>query len=63
MKIDNLIEGMQIISKYSTDRFCVHAEHDQIYCGHVDLPLTDEEKDRMKELGWFNEYDSWSAWV
>ena len=49
MKLVDIIEGMQIIAKYATterDAFCVQAEHDQIYCGSYDLPLTKEEKER-----------------
>ncbi len=63
MKIDNIIEGMQIIAKHSTDRFCVQGEHDTIYCGSSELPLSYEEKSKMKELGWFIEYDSWACYT
>jgi hypothetical protein len=60
VKIKDAIEGMTIIAKYSPDQFCMQAEHDQMYCGSYDLPLTTDEKTRMEELGWFGAEDSWS---
>lgn len=64
MKIGNIIEGMQIVSRHTgASEYCVSAEHDQIWCGAYDLPLTTEEKARMEELGWFEADDSWSAFV
>lgn len=63
MKLANIIEGMQIVAKHSKDQYCVTAEHDQIWCGAYDLPMTEEEKKRMEELGWFEAEDSWSVFV
>jgi hypothetical protein len=62
--LEKIIEGMQIIARHTKpDAYCVQAEHDQIWCGAYDLPLTSEEKSRMEELGWFEAEDSWSAFV
>lgn len=64
MTLGNLLEGMQIVAKYEKPgAYCVSAEHDQIWCGAYDLPLSDEDKKRMEELGWFEAEDSWSALV
>lgn len=63
MKLANIIEGMQIIAKHTKDQYCVQGEHDQIYCGEFDLPLSEEEKKRMSELGWFEDNESWSCYT
>jgi hypothetical protein len=64
MTLDNIIEGMQIVQRHSAPgTYCVAAEHDQIWCGAYDLPLTDDENKRMIELGWFKADDSWSAFI
>ncbi len=64
MTLGKIIEGIQIIARHAqSDDYCVQAEHDQIWCGGYDLPLTDDEKKRMEELGWFEADGSWSAFV
>jgi len=63
MKLKDAIEGMQIIARYTKDEYCMGAEHDIFLCGNADLPLTDEERARMKELGWFTSYGSWSFYT
>lgn len=63
MKILEIIEGMQIIAKHTKDQFCVQAEHDELFCGDSELPLSDEEKARMKELGWMDHDGSWSCFT
>lgn len=64
MKLNDMIEGMQIIAKHvGNDQYCVQAEHDQFWCGGADLPLSDDEKKRMEELGWFLADDSWSCFT
>lgn len=64
MTFGNILEGMQIISKHvDAASYCVQAGHEQIWCGAYDLPLSDDEKKRMEELGWFEAEDSWSAFV
>jgi hypothetical protein len=64
MQIGKIVEGMQIIARHvPADAYCMQAEHDQIWCGAYDLPLTEDEKKRMEDLGWFEAEDSWSAFV
>jgi hypothetical protein len=64
MTLGKMIEGMQIVAKHAgADVYCVQAEHDQIWCGAYDLPLSEEERTRMTELGWFEAEDSWSCFV
>lgn len=62
--IGEVIEGLQLLSKYTgTSSFNIAAEHDEIYV-HVDTEfvLTDEEKKRLKELHW-HWHDSIDSWV
>jgi succinate dehydrogenase flavin-adding protein (antitoxin of CptAB toxin-antitoxin module) len=63
-----LIEALQIIEKYTehahkdNDEF--HAEHDVFFAGHYEstVPqMTDEEKARMEDLGWFEDEESWAT--
>jgi hypothetical protein len=67
MKLAEMIEGMQIIAKHveaeARDQYCVQAEHDQFWCGDYHLPLSEDEKKRMEELGWFKDNDSWSCFT
>jgi len=53
MKIQNIIEGLQIIQKYSEEEYCVNADHDIIYAGDAsETKMPTEEQERLKELGW-----------
>lgn len=63
MKLADAIEGMQIIAKYTQDQYCLQGEHDQVFCGDYNLPLTPEERGRLEELGWFEEAGSWSFYT
>lgn len=44
-----LVEGLQIFAKYDPDGSYA-AEHDIIYVADSNLPITDAEKKRLKEL-------------
>ena len=65
MKLQNFIEGLQIIAKYEKEEFCLRAEHDQFWVSETALPLSDEDSAKMLELGWFkDEYaDGWNAFT
>ncbi len=63
MKLANIIEGMQIIAKYTKNEYCVHAEHDQMWCGEYDLPLSEEDSNHMNRLGWFKSDEGWSCFT
>ena len=64
MRLADILEGMQIIAKYAgDDQYCVQAEHDELFCGSTDLPLTEEDKKRMKDLGWMDHDGSWSCFT
>ena len=52
MNIPKLAEAAAILSKYAGDTaFGVQAEHDEIWMGDDEWPLTEAEKVRMEELG------------
>ena len=66
MQIGRLIEGLQIIARHvGDDAFSVDAEHDILYAGGTELPLTETEKARMTELGCFEDDDveRWAAYT
>jgi hypothetical protein len=62
-----VIEGLQILAKYvDANSNDVAAEHDVIYGPYAaDLNITDEDKEKLEELGWFidSEVDSWAVFV
>ena len=73
MKLSNFIEGLRTLQQYyeNGEGYHIGAEHDQFYCCQTDKPLTPEDVQKMRDLGWFQpeqgddaEYspeDGWSA--
>lgn len=66
MTASNLIEGLELIQKSKPENvsdYHIRAEHDQIWAGSLDWPMPEEDKKRMKELGWHPEedVDGWMA--
>jgi len=57
MKLNNLIQGLQILQKYynKPDGYKTCAEHDVIYAHSTDKPLSEEDFKKMYKLGWFQE--------
>jgi hypothetical protein len=56
MQLNNLIEGLNILSNYDGDPeggYHLGAEHDQIYIYATDAPLKEHSIKRMCELGFF----------
>jgi hypothetical protein len=55
MKLSNFIEGLTILRPYynDPDGYHIGAEHDQFFAYATDKPLSDEDVDKMRELGWF----------
>jgi hypothetical protein len=67
MKNIQFIEGVNIIAKYlpkekNTD-FDLYAAHEQIWFCDFDLIPDGKDKKRLKELGWFEDEDSWSCYT
>ena len=56
----NLIAGLQILSKYTTDDCC--AEHDIIYfyVNEEDLPEDSEDGQKLQELGFHLDENGWA---
>lgn len=74
MKLSSLIEGLKTLQSYykGEDGYHVGAEHDQIYIYQTDRPLTPEDVQKMRDLGWFqpdqtqdeyNPENGWSAFI
>jgi len=73
MKLSNLIEGLQILSKYYRDDGShIGAEHDELYAYETHRRLEPDDVDRMAELGWIQHdvnwegpesYDQTASWV
>ena len=57
MSTRELIEGLNILSKYTEDKYNIGAEHDVIYFYPTSLPLSDEDLKEIIRLGWHQEYD------
>lgn len=63
--LGELIEGLSIIYKYNPDSW-FGAEHDQIWAGDytkIRQSGSKEDLDRLEELGWFEDADSYSSFV
>lgn len=54
MNIPNLIEALQIFSKYTVMPECsyIECEHDQIYVQALDSLVNEEDLSRLHQLGW-----------
>ena len=75
MKLSDFIDGLTILRPYynDSDGYHIGAEHDQFFAYMTDRPLSDEDVNKMRELGWFqpdtgegNGYypeDGWSAFT
>lgn len=61
----NFIDGVIIISKYITeerkDGCDIHAGHDQFWFGEFHIIPEGKDKERLLELNWFEDEDSWSC--
>lgn len=77
MNIKNLVEGINLLRKAfnDPDGYHIGAEHDAFYVYETDRPLSDEEAQKLIDLGWFQEgisdpskdftledYDSAESW-
>ncbi len=63
----NFVEGVNIIARHLPEErkqsFDIHAEHDQIWFCEHDLIPDGKDKERLLELGWFEDEDSWSCYT
>ena len=58
MKLPNIIEGLQTLLPYYSNKDGFHsgAEHDVFYAYKTDQPLSDNAISKMISLGWHQEY-------
>ncbi len=65
-RIREIIEGLQLIEATSKDKdgYCVSAGHDIIVAGQPE-DMTDEQIDKMLELGWHisSEFGCWGKFT
>ena len=64
MSDKDFIKGILIIAKYipKDSDYNLAAEHDKIYYGEYDW-VKGEDRKKLKELGWFEDEDSWAYFV
>jgi len=55
MKLSNFIEGLKTLQPYYAggDGYHIGSEHDQFYAYPTNRPLTTEDVQKMRDLGWF----------
>ena len=61
MKVTDIIKGLQLIQKSKPKEksdYHFRAEHDQIYVGSLEWPMSDKDKAEMEELGWEADEDA-----
>lgn len=63
--LSEIIEGMQILQKYyEKDGWHVGAEHDIIYMYETSRPVSEEDREKLDQLGWrFNDSNGWEKFV
>lgn len=68
MIVKNIIEGLQIIEKSrpsNKNPYHFRAEHDEIFAGSLEWPMSKEDKKTLKKLGWVADkgVDGWRAMI
>lgn len=67
MNTGNFIVGIGIIAKYLPEKekenWGVRAEHDQMWIADDEWVTNEEDRNRLKELGWFINEGSWSCFT
>jgi hypothetical protein len=55
VKLSNFIEGLKILQRYfeGEDGHRLDAKHDQFYVDKTDRPLSDDDVQKLRGLGWF----------
>lgn len=63
MTLEQLRRGAEIFQKYvKKDESIDGADHDVIFFGSRDLPITDEDRKELDALG-FHESDQYDCWI
>lgn len=66
MQTINIIRGLEIFLSHVPEKekiaSSVTSGYDTLYAPSFSIPLSDEERIKLEELGWsYNEYDFWHA--
>jgi hypothetical protein len=60
--MNDLIEALQILSKYGNPNYPTHCEHDMLHVCINPCLVTDEDKQKLDELGFFpGEYEDFCS--
>jgi hypothetical protein len=64
VKVQDIIDGIEILRKTEDSEYCVDAEHDQIWAGG-DREVSEEDRAKLLQMGWWfdTEIDRWSAFT
>jgi hypothetical protein len=61
--MDKLIQALQIFLKYKNEQWPTHCEHDVLsIMGVTEEEVSDEDKETLKELGFFWGEDCWQSY-
>lgn len=68
MTVKIIIEGLRIIEKSRPSKqspYHLRAEHDQVFAGSLEWPMSKKNKNKLEELGWTadKDVDGWRASV
>ena len=64
-QIKEIIQGLQILSRYRLQNDWIAAEHDIIYGPDLKEDVTPEDAKQLENLGWFfdEEFDCWAVFT
>lgn len=62
--MNDLIEALNIFRKYKNSDYPTHCEHAILMIADITEEVSDEDKNRLEELGffWDNEHDCWMSY-
>jgi len=58
--MDDLIEALKILRKYDNPKWPTHCEHDKLHVAINPDIVSEEDKERLDELGFFPD-DEWGG--
>lgn len=56
-----VVEGLQVLVQYPNGS--ISAEHDRIWAGPFEEDITTNDKEKLEELGWSIDCDTYSIFV
>lgn len=59
MTVKNVIEGLQILSKYQDNEHFISADYDCIYVYAADKDISREDLEKLDDMGWHQHDYEW----